>query len=129
MYYDWTYILLLPALILAAYAQSKVSSTYSKYAKVRARSNITAAQLARQLLEAKGQEVLKDDDPALSKRLEALSSDEAETQLQLAIDVNSTRCTALLLNHRAGEGQPHFVPSLVGFYYPFYYPHFLALLF
>ena len=37
MYFDWTYIILLPALILAAYAQSKVSSTYSKYDKVRAR--------------------------------------------------------------------------------------------
>ena len=54
MYFDWTYIILLPALILAAYAQTKVSSTYSKYAKVRARSNITAAQLARQLLDMNG---------------------------------------------------------------------------
>lgn len=59
-------------------------------------------------LEAKGQEVLKDDDPALSERLEALSSDEAETLLQLAIDVNSTRCTALLLNHRAAGDAPEF---------------------
>ena len=54
MYYDWTYILLLPALILTAYAQSRVSSTYSKYAKVMARSHITAAQLARQLLDMNG---------------------------------------------------------------------------
>ena len=54
MYFDWTMILLLPALILAGYAQTKVTSTYSKYAKVMARSNITAAQMARQLLDMNG---------------------------------------------------------------------------
>lgn len=54
MYFDWTYLLLLPALILSAYAQAKISSAYSKYAKVSARSNITAAQLARQLLDMNG---------------------------------------------------------------------------
>lgn len=54
MYFDWTYILLLPALILSAYAQTKVNSTYSKYAKVHARRNITAAQLARELLDMNG---------------------------------------------------------------------------
>ena len=54
MYFDWTMILLLPALILAGYAQTKVTSTYSKYAKVMARSNVTAAQMARQLLDMNG---------------------------------------------------------------------------
>ena len=59
-------------------------------------------------LEARGQEVLNDDDSALSGKLDALSSDEAETLLQLAIDVNSTRCTALLLNHKAAGDAPEF---------------------
>lgn len=59
-------------------------------------------------LEARGQDVLNDDDTTLSGRLEALSSDEAETLLQLAIDANSTRCTALLLNHKAAGDAPAF---------------------
>ena len=59
-------------------------------------------------LEARGQEVLNDNDSALSRKLDALSSDEAETLLQLAIDVNSTRCTALLLNHKAAGDTPTF---------------------
>ena len=59
-------------------------------------------------LEARGQAVLNDDDSALSRKLDALSSDEAETLLQLAIDANSTRCTALLLNHKAAGDAPEF---------------------
>ena len=53
-YFDWTYIILLPALILAAYAQAKVSSTYNKYAKVQAMTGLTAARMARQLLDMNG---------------------------------------------------------------------------
>lgn len=53
-YFDWTYLILLPALILAGYAQAKVSSTYSKYAKVAARTGITASRMARQLLDMNG---------------------------------------------------------------------------
>ena len=59
-------------------------------------------------LEVQGQDVLIDNDSTLSGRLETLSSDEIETLLQLAIDVNSTRCTALLLNHRAAADAPAF---------------------
>lgn len=59
-------------------------------------------------MEAQGQAVLKDDDSALSDKLAVLSTDEAENLLQLAIDANSTRCTALLLNHKAEEGAPEF---------------------
>ncbi|MBO7668602.1 MAG: zinc metallopeptidase [Firmicutes bacterium] len=54
MYFDWTFILLIPAILLAGYAQTKVTSTYNKYSKVYARRNITAAQLARQLLDMNG---------------------------------------------------------------------------
>ena len=54
MYFDWTFILLIPAILLAGYAQTKVTSTYNKYSKVYARRNITAAQLVRQLLDMNG---------------------------------------------------------------------------
>lgn len=53
-YYDWTLILLVPAIILTIYAQAKVSSTYKKYNKVRARSGISAAEMARRMLDYNG---------------------------------------------------------------------------
>ena len=52
--YDWTMILLLPALLLSVYAQAKVSSTYRKYAKVRAGSGYAACDVARQMLDMNG---------------------------------------------------------------------------
>jgi Zn-dependent membrane protease YugP len=53
-YYDWTLILLVPAIILTIYAQAKVSSTYKKYDKVKARSGINAAEMARRMLDYNG---------------------------------------------------------------------------
>lgn len=50
-YYDWTYILLLPAIIFSIYAQFKVQSTFSKYVNVNAASGMTGAQVARRLLD------------------------------------------------------------------------------
>lgn len=53
-FFDPTYILLIPALILALYAQSKVSSTFAKYSRVAARSYKTGADVARELLDQAG---------------------------------------------------------------------------
>ena len=53
-YYDWTLILLVPAIILTIYAQAKVSSTYKKYDKIKARSGISAAEMARRMLDYNG---------------------------------------------------------------------------
>ena len=47
-------ILMAPALIFMIYAQVKVKSTYSKYAKVYNRQGITGAQAASQALRANG---------------------------------------------------------------------------
>ena len=33
-YFDWTVLLILPALIISIWAQFKVSSTYNQYSKV-----------------------------------------------------------------------------------------------
>lgn len=53
MYWDYYLmgIILLPAIILAAYAQAKVSSTYSKYSGMISKNGMTAAQVARLLLD------------------------------------------------------------------------------
>jgi len=50
-FYDPTFILLLPALLLAIYAQAKVKSTFQKYLRVPANSGVSGAQAARALLD------------------------------------------------------------------------------
>ena len=53
-YFDPTYWLVLLGAILCLYAQARVSSTYSKYAKVRSRSGMTGAQAAQRILDLSG---------------------------------------------------------------------------
>lgn len=51
-YYDYYYlILVLPALLIAMWAQFKVQSTFNKYSKMRASRGYTAAEIARKLLD------------------------------------------------------------------------------
>ena len=53
--FDWSYlVLVLPALLLALWAQAKVKSTYARYSQVRSYRNITGAQAARTILDANG---------------------------------------------------------------------------
>lgn len=54
MFFDPTYVLLIPALILAFYAQQKVSSTFQRYARDYASVGLTGAQVARRILDANG---------------------------------------------------------------------------
>ena len=53
-YYDWSYMLLLPAIIFTMYAQFKVQGNFKKYSKVRAMRGLTGAQAARRMLDAAG---------------------------------------------------------------------------
>lgn len=53
-FWDYTFFLLIPPLILAFYAQSKVKSTYSRFSKIGATSRITAAEVAKDILRSKG---------------------------------------------------------------------------
>ncbi len=54
LWYDPTYLLLIPALLFAFYAQSKVSSTFQRYLRVASSSGLTGAQVARRLLDSNG---------------------------------------------------------------------------
>jgi len=54
MYIDYYYILILPALFVALWAQIKVSSTFKKYSSVPVISQMTGAQAARNILDANG---------------------------------------------------------------------------
>jgi len=51
---DPTFLLAIPALILAFYAQARVKNAYRKYSQVFAASRMTGAQAAHQLLQAAG---------------------------------------------------------------------------
>ena len=53
-YFDRTMILLLPAVIITIWAQSKVNSTYRKYRDVRTMNGYTGEQVARMMLDAAG---------------------------------------------------------------------------
>ncbi|MBU5482727.1 zinc metallopeptidase [Clostridium sp. MSJ-11] len=53
-YFDSTMIILLPALLISAWAQMKISSTYEKYSRLRSSNGYTGAQVARRLLDGHG---------------------------------------------------------------------------
>ena len=53
-FYDPTWIILLPALILSLWAQSKVNSTFRKYSQVGNRFGYTGAEVARKILDMNG---------------------------------------------------------------------------
>lgn len=54
MIWDPTMILLIPAIILALWAQMRVTSTYNKYSKVPSASGISGAQAAKAILDQNG---------------------------------------------------------------------------
>ena len=54
LFFDSTMILLIPCIVLALYAQSKVRSAYSKYSQVGSAAGITGAETARRLLREQG---------------------------------------------------------------------------
>lgn len=53
-YWDYTMVLLIPAMLLAIYAQTKVSTTFEKYLRVPARSGMTGAEVATEILRRSG---------------------------------------------------------------------------
>lgn len=53
-YYDPTYLLLIPGILLVLYAQFKVSSTYHHWKQVPSRIGMTGAEIARAILDSNG---------------------------------------------------------------------------
>ena len=51
---DWTMIVLLPAILLAVWAQNKVKSTFEQYSRVRSRRGIPGREAARAILTSYG---------------------------------------------------------------------------
>lgn len=53
-YFDATYVLLIPAILLSFWAQAKISSAFNNYSEVRSINGYTGADAARKLLDADG---------------------------------------------------------------------------
>lgn len=52
--FDWTLLIVLPAMLFALWAQMKVKSTFEQYGKIPTHAQRTAAEAARRLLDANG---------------------------------------------------------------------------
>ncbi|MBQ9131739.1 MAG: zinc metallopeptidase [Clostridia bacterium] len=53
-YFDWTILIVMPAILFATIAQFRVKSTFEKYARLGTHSGLTGAEAARRLLNANG---------------------------------------------------------------------------
>ena len=53
-FWDWTYILLIPGLLLGLWAQSKVNHAYRKYSRVGSRMGRPASEVVADLLRRNG---------------------------------------------------------------------------
>ena len=53
-FYDWTYLLIIPGLLLGIWAQMKVKSTYAEYSRIPTRLGMNAAYVVDQLLRRHG---------------------------------------------------------------------------
>ena len=53
-YFDWTILIVIPALIFTIWAQIKVSTSFKKYSGVSVRNGLTGAMAARKILDANG---------------------------------------------------------------------------
>ncbi len=54
MFFHWSYLLLIPGMILVFWAQQRVQGTYRKYSEVSSRMGMTGAQVAEMILQRMG---------------------------------------------------------------------------
>ena len=66
-FYDWTYLLIIPGLLLGIWAQMKVKSAYAEYSRIPTRLGMNAAYVVDQLL--RNSFALEKNTPELRKGL------------------------------------------------------------
>jgi Zn-dependent membrane protease YugP len=102
----WSYILLVPALVLGIYAQAKVRSTFKRYSQIPSARGLTGAQGARQLLDSAGL-----GDVGIEVQGSRLSDhyDPRSRVLTLSPDVGNSNSLAALgvAAHEAGHAMQH----------------------
>ncbi|AGF55056.1 MULTISPECIES: zinc metallopeptidase [Clostridium] len=105
-FFDSTMLLLLPAIIISFWAQTKINSTYSKYNEVRTVNGYTGQQVARMML---------DDAGLYDVRIEVINSklgdhyDPSNKVLRLSPDVyfGETISSAGIAAHEVGHALQH----------------------
>ena len=102
-YFDRTMILLLPAIIIAFWAQSKVSSTYKKYRTVRTMNGYTGENVARMILDAAGLY----DVPVLETRGELTDHYDPTSRVISDIYHGSSIAAAGIAAHEVGHAIQH----------------------
>lgn len=105
-FWDWTFIILLPGLIISVIAQAMVNSSYSKYSSRPAMCGITGAQMAQRVLQQGGVSAV-----SVSQTGGTMSDhyDPKSKQIRLSSGVyNSTSIAALAIAaHEAGHALQH----------------------
>jgi Zn-dependent membrane protease YugP len=106
VFWDWTLILLIPAFLLGAYAQFKVSSSFRKFSKVASSRGLTGAEAARLVLEGAG---LYNVGIKVGGRRLSDHYDPRDRSLTLSPDVGNSRSLAALgvAAHEAGHALQH----------------------
>ena len=105
-YFDRTMILLLPAIIIAFWAQTKVSSTYKKYRTVRTMNGYTGENVARMILDSAGLY----DVPVVETRGELTDHyDPRSRVVRLSTDIfhGSSIAAAGVAAHEVGHAMQH----------------------
>lgn len=105
-FFDPTMILLIPAMIISFWAQTKINSTYNKYSEVRTMNGYTGQQVARMMLDEAG---------LFDIRIEVIDSklgdhyDPTQRILRLSPDVyyGSTISSAGIAAHEVGHALQH----------------------
>jgi uncharacterized protein len=102
----WSYILLVPALVLGIYAQARVRSTFNRYSQIPSARGLTGAQGARQLLDSAG---LRDVGIEVMGGRLSDHYDPRSRVLTLSPDVGNSNSLAALgvAAHEAGHAMQH----------------------
>lgn len=106
MFYDTTFIIILPALLLAFYAQFKVKNTFNRYLRERSYAGFTGREVARQILDQNGLQNVTIE--RVAGQLSDHYDPRAET-VRLSADVyNGTSIAALsVAAHEVGHAVQH----------------------
>jgi Zn-dependent membrane protease YugP len=105
-FWDYTFLFLIPPLLLALYAQSKVKGTYAKFSRIGASSRITGAEMAKEILSlgGAGQVKVEETPGRLSDHY-----DPRKRRLRLSAGVYESQSIAALgiAAHEAGHALQH----------------------
>jgi uncharacterized protein len=106
MFFDSSFLLLIPAIALVLWAQFRVKSTFAKYSKVRAGSGLTGAEVAKRLLADGGLSEVK------VEQIEGSLSDHYDPRtkvLRLSADIAQSDSVAALgvAAHEVGHAIQH----------------------